>query len=78
KERLAILRALQNTSYTPIAMSKRLKIPSGELNNHIEKLKKARLIESFLDGEHLKYTANPQEIKKIVDQSLKRLLEEGD
>mgnify|MGYP000882770629 CR=1 FL=1 len=75
KERLEILRVLHEP-YTPIALAKKVKISAGELNNHVEKLKKARLISSFLDGENVKYRADKTSIKAIVEKSLKRLLED--
>ncbi|HNU22892.1 MAG TPA: helix-turn-helix domain-containing protein, partial [Mesotoga sp.] len=46
KERLAILRELSREPHRPVRLAKKLKISAGDLSNHLEKLKKRRLLES--------------------------------
>ncbi len=76
KERLAILRELSREPQRPVRLAKKLKISAGDLSNHLEKLKKRRLLESVYDGEHVKYTVRADEIKRLASDRLDRLLKE--
>jgi len=76
RERLAILKELGREPNRPVSLAKKLKISAGDLSNHLEKLKKARLLESVYDGEHDKYTVKSEKIRRLVNESLDKLLED--
>lgn len=76
KERLAILRELSREPHRPVSLAKKLRISAGDLSNHLEKLKKGRLLESVYNGEYVEYTVNAKELKRLVSESLDKLLEE--
>jgi DNA-binding transcriptional ArsR family regulator len=77
RERLAILKELSREPNRPVSLAKKLKISAGDLSNHFEKLKKGRLLESVYDGEHVKYTVKSENIRRLVNESLDKLLDEN-
>ena len=76
RERLAILKELSREPNRPVTPAEKLEISAGDLGNHLEKLKNAGLPESVYDGEHVKYTVKSEKIRRLVNGSIDKLLEE--
>ncbi|WP_258367283.1 MULTISPECIES: helix-turn-helix domain-containing protein [unclassified Mesotoga] len=45
-----MLKELSREPNSPVSLAEKLKISAGDLSNHLEKLKKGRLLESVYDG----------------------------
>jgi len=76
RQRLAILKELSREPSRPVPLAKKLKISEGDLGNHLEKLKKGKLLESVYDLKHVKCTVKSEKIRRLVNESLDKLLEE--
>lgn len=76
RQRLAILKELSREPSRPVPLAKKLKISAGDLGNHLEKLKKGKLLESVYDLKHVECTVKSEKIRRLVNESLDKLLEE--